>query len=175
MKLLRLSLLFLLVSLPVFGQSFVPTHHESTIKKVLLAPFKEVGRTAVDMVTFRDKPFAIAAWAYVGAYTADMVSTHTAFSRCLGCVEGGLFARNSRSSGQVTAAWGGVAIANLTVAHLWKREAPTSIKWAWPAGLAFLGTEHALFAYHNFGYSSLRPGQPCPANFTVADGGSCTF
>jgi hypothetical protein len=41
----------------------------------------------VDMVTFRDKTFAVAAWLYVAAYAADMNSTRTALQRCSDCFE----------------------------------------------------------------------------------------
>ena len=107
---------------------------------MLRAPLRQVRATFVDMVTFRDKTFAVAAWSYVSAYAADMISTHYAFQRWAACIEGdGLF-NGSRSAGKISFAWGGVTMANVVAAHAWKRNARDPERWAWPAGLAVFGS-----------------------------------
>jgi hypothetical protein len=119
------------------------------VAKVLLAPLREVGSTFVDMVTFRDKTFAVAAWSYVGAYTADMISTRTSFQRCTNCFESGALFHGTRSAVHISLAWGSVTTANLLAAHAWKREARDPERWAWPAGLAVFSSIHARAAYLN--------------------------
>jgi hypothetical protein len=140
--------------LPVLAQDRLDVpRKKSVVAKVLLAPLREVRSTLVDMVTFRDKTFAVAAWSYVGAYAADMISTHYAFQRCPACIEGGGLFNGSRSVGKISFAWGGVTMANVVAAHAWKRSARDPERWAWPAGLAVFGTMHAREAYLN----SCRP------------------
>jgi hypothetical protein len=147
-RFLALALLF--SCLPVFAQDRpeVP-RKKSTVAKVLLAPLREARSTLVDMVTFRDKTFAVAAWLYVGAYAADMISTHSAFQHCPACVENGGLLNGSRSAGKVSLVWGGITTANLVAAHEWKRKARDPERWAWPAELVAFGSIHAHAAYLN--------------------------
>jgi hypothetical protein len=151
-RFLALALIF--SCLPVLAQDRprVP-RRKSLVVKVLLAPLREARATFVDMVTFRDKTFAVAAWAYVGAYAADMISTRTALQGYLDCFENGVLFHGSRSAMHISLAWGGFTTANLLTAHAWKREAPGLERWAWPAGLALFGSIHVRAAYLN----SCRP------------------
>jgi hypothetical protein len=151
-RFLALALIF--SCLPVFAQDRpeVP-RKKSMVAKVLLAPLREARSTFVDMVTFRDKTFAVTAWLYVGAYAADMINTRSALQRCAACVENGGLLNGSRSAGKVSLVWGGITTANLVAAHEWKRKARDPERWAWPAGLAVFGSIHAREAYLN----SCRP------------------
>ncbi len=151
-RFLALALIF--SCLPVVAQDRPEVPRKKFIvAKVLLAPLREARSTFVDMVTFRDKTFAVAAWAYVGAYAADMISTRSVFERCATCVENGGLLNGSRSAGRVSLVWGGITTANLIAAHDWKRKARDPERWAWPAGLAVFGSIHARDAYLN----SCRP------------------
>src|SRR4029077_18413049 len=98
LKLRFLALALFFSCLPVLAQDLpsVP-RKKSMVVKVLLAPLRVVGSTLVDMVTFRDKTFAVAAWSYVGAYAADMITTRSVFQRCPTCFEVGALFHGSRS------------------------------------------------------------------------------
>jgi hypothetical protein len=151
-RFLALALIFSCLPLLAQDRPRVP-RKKSIMVKALLAPLREVRSTFVDMVTFRDKAFAVAAWAYVGAYAADMISTRTALQRCSDCFENGALFHGSRSAIHISLAWGGFTATNLLAAHAWKRGAPGPERWAWPAGLAVFGSIHVRAAYLN----SCRP------------------
>ena len=132
--------------LTVYGE----TKPESARRRILLTPVRELKRTAVDMVTCRDKVFCVAAWSYVAAYGVDMITTDRVFNRCPTCIETGAFLAGSRARGSLAATYGGVTIANLTFAHFWKRQMKQAVlRQIWPAGLVSQGAAHAWAANHN--------------------------
>lgn len=121
---------------------------------ILKAPLRETARTFADMARIHDKVFAISGWAYVSAYSADMISTKQAFDRCPLCVEGGSLANGERSVGKLSLEWGAVGIANLVIAHAWKEHAHNRFMHAlWSSGLVYEGSNHVRAAYHNAGFS----------------------
>ena len=131
---------------------------ESTARKILLAPVRELKRTAVDMITCRDRVFCGAAWFYVAAYSADMISTNAAFARCPTCIETGLYFHGSRAAGPIAAASGAVTISNLTLAHFWKRRVKEPVLHnVWAGDLTAMTIAHAGAAHHNSQVTDLAP------------------
>ena len=134
---------------------------EPLVKKIFMAPVREFKSTAIDMITCRDRLFCAAAWSYVGAYAADMITTERVFNRCPTCIEGGPMFTDSRAAGSIAAAWGGVTITNLTFTHFWKRKMKEPVlHQMWPAGLIYQGANHVWGAQHNERLNPTLSGSP---------------
>lgn len=76
----RVGLVFI-ISLTVLSPAV------SATPKFLAAPFKLVGRTANNMVTFHNKSLALAQWASLGALFADAYTTERTAANCQTCFE----------------------------------------------------------------------------------------
>jgi hypothetical protein len=85
------------------------------------APIREAKVTVSDLAHFHDRTFSTAAYAATLAYAADMASTRRAFSRCVSCLEKGILFRGSRSTRNISLAWGGYLAADLVVSHALRR------------------------------------------------------
>lgn len=115
-------------------------------KKVLLVVPKAIRRTALNMVTFRNKESAILQWAAVAAAFADAETTRRSMAR--GAIEYNpvLGRRPSGPRAYATLLGIGFGYATMTQVVQDRVEKPRPFKWA-ITGLAVAA--HGYVAYHN--------------------------
>ena len=120
-------------------------------------PFRATASTVKDVVTFKDKQFSGAALLYIGAYSADMISTKTIFDKCrqlpqVPCTEAGGLFNGTQDTGKIAAAWGGITVANIVIAHEWKKHVKNRfLRDLWSAGMVYQGAQHIDAAVSNVG------------------------
>lgn len=120
-------------------------------------PLRAAADTFKDVVTFKDKQFSVVALTYIGAYGADMISTKAMFDKCrqlpqVPCTEAGGLFNGTRDSGRIAAAWGGITVANIVIAHEWKKHVKNRfLRDLWSAGMVYQGAEHIDAAVGNVG------------------------
>src|SRR5258705_13287539 len=110
----------------------------------------EVSSTGSAMI--HDKEFRIVAWTLVAAFAADSASTVHIHSICSTCLERGGFFNGTQNDVGISLAWGGVAAANLVLAHRLKEHGAP--RWMWPAPLVIGTIGHARAAAGNSAWSN---------------------
>jgi hypothetical protein len=149
MKTLLILALGLVCSLPARAD-ILPDKPEPQVRhNPITYPLRATGDTFKDVFTFKDKQFSAVALAYIGAYGADMVSTKEMFDKFpptpgrRASVEGGPFFHGTRDAGRIAAAWGGVTIANIVIAHEWKKHVKNRfLRDLWSTGMVYQSAEH---------------------------------
>lgn len=118
-------------------------------------PPRELKHTAVDVFHFRNLDHGAFEWGYVGAYTADIVTTTQALDRYPKAREEGgplfHFCRGSRDIGCIAGSYGAVMVGSLVLSHILLAHGKPHWYKDVIAG-AVLGAGvggHARAAYHN--------------------------
>jgi len=116
------------------------------VKRVLMSVPKAIGRTALNMVTFRNRESAILQWTAVAAAIADAETTRRSMGRN-GVEHNPLLGRRpSGPRAYATLLGMGFGYATMTQVIQDRVEKPRPFKWA-ITGLAIVA--HGYVAYHN--------------------------
>jgi hypothetical protein len=165
MKTLLILALGLVCSLPARADILPdkPEPQVSVHHNPITYPLRATADTFKDVVTFKDKQFSVVALLYIGAYGADMISTQEMFGKFpptpghRASVEGGPFFHGTRDAGRIAAAWGGVTIANIVIAHEWKKHVKNRfLRDLWSAGIVYQSAEHIDAAVGNLKLGSSK-------------------
>lgn len=155
MKILGLIVLALMCSIATQADILPDKPEPQVHHNPFTVPFRETANTFKDVATFKDKKFSVAAFTYVGAYGADMISTVVVWDKCsklpqLQCSEGGGFFNGTRDAGRLAAAWGGIAVANIVISYEWKKHIKNRyIHDLWAAGMVYQGSQHVYGSVGN--------------------------
>ncbi len=150
-RLLAVALIF--SCLPVLAQDRLDVpRKKSVVAKVLLAPLREVRSTLVDMVTFRDKTFAVAG-CILRRRLRCRYDQYALRVPALSSPHRGWWSSTARAPSAKFQSRGRCHDGQRRRRARLKRNARDPERWAWPAGLAVFGTMHVREAYLN----SCRP------------------